>query len=148
SRERLSGAQVLDAALGQMKAIQRSSEESAIGAFNSNHRTLKDAIRRASELLHALTEPRLRDLGRARAAMTGLWPFLSEEMDLDDGLRSRAAALGDLLKREAFFRELPAIEQHTTALEAEHARRYQEAVTERSAAYKKAFDQLVKTPGW
>ena len=147
-RERLPGAQVLEAALGQMKAILRGSEDGALGAFNSSHRTLKDAVRRASELQNALTEPNLRDLARARAALLGSWPFLEAEVDLDDGLRSKAAALVDLLKRETFFRELPGIDQHTRAIETEYARRYQEAMAERGVVYKKALDRLVKTPGW
>ena len=148
SRERLPGVAVLEAALGHMKAIQRCSEESAILAFNGNHRTLKDAIKRASELSHLLNEPTLRDLARAKAAMANLWPFLKAEADLDDGLRARAEALADALQRETFFRELPSIEQHTTAIEAEYARRYQEAIAERGVVYKKALDRLVKTAGW
>jgi hypothetical protein len=148
SRERLPGASVLDAALGQMKAIQRSSEESAIGAFNSNHRTLKDAVKRAAELGQVLTEPRLRDLTRAKSVMAAPWGFLQEEVDLDDGLRAKATELGDLMKRETFFRELPTIEQHTTAIETEYARRYQEALAERSVVYKKAFERLAKAAGW
>lgn len=146
--ERLPGAAVLDMALSQMKAIQRGSERNALGGFTSAHRTIKDAIRRSSEVGRALSEPRLRDLARAKQALSALWPFLDEEADLDEALRTRAAALTDLLKRETFFRELPAIDQHTTAIEAEYGRRYQESLGERVAAYEKAFARLVQTPGW
>jgi hypothetical protein len=38
---------------------------------------------------------------------------------LDDGLADAAKALEDLLARESFYREMPAIEQHTRAIEAE-----------------------------
>ena len=62
--------------------------------------------------------------------------------------RTRAASLEDLLARETFFKELPAIEQHAKAIEAEYARRFDEALDARVAAYTKAFDTLVKTPGW
>jgi hypothetical protein len=59
-----------------------------------------------------------------------------------------AAALEDLLARESFYKELPAIEQNTKALEVDYDKRFEEALTARIAAYTKAFDRLVKTPGW
>ena len=61
---------------------------------------------------------------------------------------ARRAALDDLLARETFFRELPAIEQHAQRNRGRVRRRYDEALDARVAAYTKAFDQLVKTPGW
>jgi hypothetical protein len=100
------------------------------------------------ELEQALTEPRLRDLERARHALSGQWSFLSQEHDVSEELRTRAAALEDLLARETFFKDVPSIEQHATALEAEYERRFQEALENRIAAYSKAFETLAKTPGW
>ena len=44
----------------------------------------------------------------------------------------RAAALEDLLSRETFFRDLPAIEQHTRRIEAEYERRLEQALGSRS----------------
>ena len=61
---------------------------------------------------------------------------------------SRATELEDLLARETFFRELPAIEQHAGAIETEYERRFEDALEARVAAYTEAFDQLIKTPGW
>lgn len=145
---RLPGVAVLEGAVGQMKAILRGSEDNAIATFNSSHRAIKDAVKRASELEHALTEPRLRDLERARQAVTVSWPFLQQEADISEDLRGKARALEDLLARETFFRELPTIEQHAHAIEGEYDRRYEEAMTARIGAYKKAFDRLAKTPGW
>jgi hypothetical protein len=145
---RLPGVTVLEGALGQIKAILRGSEDNAIATFNSSHRAIKDAIKRASELEQALTEPRLRDLERARQAVTLAWPFLQQESDTSEDLRAKAGALEDLLARETFFRELPTIEQHAHAIEAEYDRRYVEAMDARVAAYEKAFDRLIKTPGW
>jgi hypothetical protein len=145
---RLPGATILEGAVGQMKAILRGSEDNAIATFNSSHRAMKDAIKRASELEQALSEPRLRDLERARQAVTVAWQFLQQEADISDDLRTKACTLEDLLARETFFRELPAIEQHTHAIETEYDRRYDEAMDARLAAYKKAFDRLIKTPGW
>jgi hypothetical protein len=146
--ERLPGSGVLDGALGQMKAILRGSDDNAISTFNASHRSIKDAIKRASELEQALTEPHLRDLGRARQAATVAWPFLRQEPDVDEGLRTKAAALDDLLAKETFFRELPMIDQHARAIDTEYERRFEEASRERVDAYTKAFARLVKTPGW
>lgn len=148
SAHRLPGGVVLDDAIGQMKAILRGSEDNAIATFNTSYRAIKDAIKRAVELEQALSEPRLIDLERARKAQGVLWNFLSQESDIADELRTRAAELQDLLARETFFKELPAIEQHTKAIETEYSRRFDEAVDARVAAYTKAFEKLVKTPGW
>jgi hypothetical protein len=145
---RLPGGTVLDSAIAQMKAILRGSEDNAIATFNTSHRGIKDAIKRAVELEQVLSEPRLYDLERARKAQSVLWSFLSQESDITDELRTRAVSLEDLLARESFFKELPFIEQHTKAIETEYARREDEALEACVAAYTKAFDKLIKTPGW
>lgn len=145
---RLPGGTVLDNAIGQMKAILRGSEDNAIATFNTSHRGIKDAIKRAIELEQVLGEPRLHDLERARRAQGALWSFLSQESDITNELRTCASSLEDLLARETFFKELPSIEQHTKAIETEYARREDEALDARVAAYTKAFDKLIKTPGW
>jgi len=145
---RLPGGTVLENAIGQMKAILRGSEDNAIATFNASHRAIKDAIKRAVELEQVLSEPRLHDLERARNAQSNLWTFLKQEADIPDDLRMRATELEDLLQRETFFKELPAIEQHTRALELEYQRRFDEALDARVAAYTKAFDELANTPGW
>jgi hypothetical protein len=146
--QHLPGRAVLDDAIGHMKAILRGSEDSAIGTFNTSHRAIKDAIRRAVELEQVLSDQRLRDLKRAREAQSGLWSFLSQEADIADELRTRATELDDLLQRETFFRELPAIGQHTKAMEVEYQERFNEALDARVAAYTRAIEKLVKTPGW
>jgi hypothetical protein len=145
---RLPGASVLEGAIGQMKAILRGSEDNAIATFNASHRSIKDAIKRAVELEQALSEPRLRDLDRARDALRGAWTFLNNEEDLSEDLRAKEADLVDLLARETFYRELPTIERHTSAIEAEYERRYEEALEARRAAYTKALDRLTQTRGW
>lgn len=145
---RLPGGAALDGAIGQMKAILRGSEDNAIATFNTSHRGIKDAIKRAVKLERELTEPRLHDLERARNAQASLWSFLSQEANIADELRGRAASLEDMLARETFFNELPAIEQHAKSIEAEYARRFDDALDARIAAYTKAFDTLIKTAGW
>jgi hypothetical protein len=46
----LPGDGILETALGQIKAILRGSEDTAIGTFNASFRSIKDAIKRAAEL--------------------------------------------------------------------------------------------------
>jgi hypothetical protein len=145
---RLPGGAVLEGALGQMKAILRGSEDNALATFNSSHRSIKEAIKRAAELEKNLTEPRLHDLERARQALATAWPFLVQEADISEGLRAAAATLEDLLAREGFYKELPAIEQHTKSIEVDFDHRYEEALAARMAAYAVALDLLVMTPGW
>jgi hypothetical protein len=145
---RLPGGGLLESAIGQMKAILRGSEDNAIATFNTSHRAIKDAVKRAVELEQALNEPRLHDLERARTAQRSLWGFLSEEADIEGDLRVRATELEDLLQRETFFKELPTIEQHTKALETEYRKRFDQALDARVKAYEGAFEKLVATPGW
>jgi hypothetical protein len=145
---RLPGGSVLDGALGQMKAILRGSEDNAIATFNTSHRGIKDAIKRAVELGQVLSEPHLRDLERARKALGVRWDFLSQEPDITDALRAVAAELGDRLERETFFKDLAHIDQHTKAIEAEYTRREREALDARVDAYTRALETLTSTPGW
>lgn len=144
----LPGWQVLDSALGQMKAILRGSDEQAVSTFNTCHKTLKDAIKRGAEIEHALTESHLALLERARRARSVLWPFLKIEAELPEELPARAESLADLLERETFFKEFPAIEQQTKALEAEYKGRREAAQQSRIESYAKAIAKLGETPGW
>ena len=114
--------------------------------FNSSHRSIKEAIKRAAELEQCLDEIRLKDLERARRALVMAWPFLSQESDVSNELRDSAATLGDLLERESFYKELPAIDQNTRAIEAEYNTRLEDAIDARIVVYSEALDQLVATP--
>jgi hypothetical protein len=145
---RLPGTAMLEGAIGQMKAVLRGSEDNAIATFNASYRSIKDAIKRATELEQALSEPRLRDLERAREALKAAWPFLRSEPHISEDLGVKATELEDLMARETFYRELPTIEQHASAIEAEYERRYDEALDARVAAYTEALDKLVHIPGW
>lgn len=144
----LPGADVLRTSLEQMRSIRAGKEDHAILTFNAAYKELKEAIKRGAELSQALTEPRLHDLARARTAHDTLWPFLQDESDLDEALREDADQLADLMARETFFRELPAIDEHARALESEHQSRHRQAVEARSEAYQQALNTLQSTPGW
>ena len=144
----LPGEEVLRTALDEMRSIRSGKEDQAILTFNGAHKGLKEAIRRGAELAQCLHEPVLHDLARARTALAQLWPFLEGEGDLDDSVRTHAEALADLMARETFFRELPAIGEHTRALEKEYERCRKEATDARAAAYAEAVTTLNATPGW
>jgi hypothetical protein len=148
AKHRLPGGTVLENAIGQMKSILRGSEDNAIATFNTSHRAIKDAIRRAAELDRVLDQSCLHGLERARRSLANLWPFVSQESDVSDDLRASATSLKDLLERETFFKELSAVEQHTKAIEIEYGRRFDEALDARVSAYAAALEALTKTAGW
>ena len=147
-KQGLPGGEVIEAALSNIVGFRRQRDCQALKAFTACHQALKEAIKRGAELANALTKPALRDIGRARQALDGLWPFLQGEPDLDDQTREHADHLADLMARETFYRELPAIDQHARAIETAYEARHQQAVAARTQAYHRALEQLRATPGW
>lgn len=145
---RLPGGGVLDAALGHIKAILRGSEDNAIATFNASHKSIKEAVQRAGQLDHALSERHLANLARARRGLSELWGFLQTEPDVPDPVRAKAAELEDLLARETFFKELSAIDHAAATIEAEYQRRYDAALDARTAAYEDACTRFRKAPAW
>lgn len=144
----LPGATVLQEAIDQMRAIRGGNEDDAILAFNGAHKALKEAVKRASEVATALTEPRLLDLKRARNALDSHWGFLDQEADLPDGLRPRAEALADMMARETFYRELAQIDQHAAAIDGEYQARFEAAAVARTECYQQALAALRDNPAW
>jgi thioredoxin-like negative regulator of GroEL len=145
---RLPGVAVLDTALDEIRAIQRTPEAAVIADFNSSHQTIKEAIRRANELSTALTPGALEQLRLAATVMHTQWPVLAAEPDLSDETRSSAGALEDLLARETFFRELADIERHRAVIASDHDARFDAALKRKVAVYQAALDELVATAGW
>ena len=145
---RLPGPSVLQEAIDQMRAIRAGSEDDGIVAFNGSHKAIKDAVKRASELRAALTEPRLADLERARRVVSTTWPVLGQEADLPEAVRTKAASLTDLLAKETFYRDLPSIEQQATAVEGEYRSRFNAAVAARAEAYNHALQSLRQNEAW
>ncbi len=144
----LPGADVLAEALEKLRSIRTGNEEQAIKVFNGTHAGLKEAIKRGAELAQALDTHGLNIVRRARETQRLCWPFLSQEDDLEPALHDHAGQLDDLLRRETFFRELPPIDHHASALAAAFKHRYDAAVTQRDAAYTAALQTLRETPGW
>jgi hypothetical protein len=144
----LPGVDVLRGSLDQMRSIRSGKEDNAILSFNAAHKEIKEAVKRSAELAQALTTPRLHDLGRARKALDALWTFLQDEPDLSPSHREHADKLRDLLAKETFFRELPAIDEHTRELETEFKKRHDQAAQARVAAYGQSLVKLKSTPSW
>ena len=144
----LPGGEVLAAALSNIIGFRRQRDCQALKAFTACHQALKEAIKRGAELTSALTGPAFLDLGRARRALGSLWPFLQQEPDLSEVDREHAAQLADLMARESFFRELPAIDQHAKGLEIAYRERLDKALAARAQAYEEALRQLRGTSGW
>ena len=144
----LPGALVLGDAADLMRAVRSGGEEQAISTFNSSYQEIKEAIKRAADLTAVITEPKLMDLGAAKDALAVMWPFLQKEPDLADAYRDHAEKLSDLLARETFYKELPAIDQHARELKKEYQRRFDAAAQARKQAYEAAVQTLETTPGW
>ena len=142
------GVEVLRSALDQMRSILNANEHDAILAFNAAYKELKDATKRGADLAAALTPLRLREIEDARRALQTYRTFLKDESNLREDVRRHAEMLGDLLQRETFFRDFPAIEQHARALSAEYRSRHEAAAAQRTKAYRDALDKLFGTPGW
>lgn len=144
----LPGAEVVDAVLNQMKAIQRGTEDVVIGEFNNSYQNIKDGIRRSGELNQHLTPTVIADLEAARRVLRNQWPFLDSELYLDQAVRDAADNLRDLVERETFYRELADIDACRMTIENEHDRRHKEALEAKVTAYADAIEQLSLTPGW
>lgn len=147
-QNQLPGAEILRSALDQMRSIRTGKEEHAILTFIAAYKDLKEAIKRGAELAQVLTEPRLHDLNSARRVLSEVWSFLKDEPDLADDIRDHAEKLRDLMAKESFFRDLPAIDQHTKVLDQEYNRLHSEALQARVSAYEDALKRLRSTPGW
>jgi hypothetical protein len=144
----LPGVDVLQDAADQIRAIRGGNEEQTILSFNSAFKEIKEAIKRATELKDCLTEPALQDLKRARSALRSKWAFLQQEADIGEICADHAKTLKDLLAKETFFRELPAIDQNARAIDEEYQLRYDMAVQKRVEVYTDAVAQLRSTPGY
>lgn len=144
----LPGADVLRSAMEQVDFLSSASDERAVLTFNAAHNELKEASLRVTDLAHVLTETAIGDLQEAQGTLKETWVFLKDEEDLGEAWSERAAALADLLQRETFFRELPAISGHTRALRAEYERRYDLADQARRQVYGEAVEQLAAMPEW
>ena len=148
AQHNLPGEDVLRVALDQARVIRVAKDGKAILAFNGAYKELGEAIKRSAELGDALTAPRLQDVVAARRACVDYESFLRHEPEIQEEIHGHAEKLTDLLRRETFFKEFAAIDQHARALANESASRHEMAVAKRTKAYEDALDKLRSTPGW
>ena len=144
----LPGTAVLEDALAQAKAIQRSIENTAITEFNASHQTIKEGIRRAAEIDRALTPTALSVMEAAFLTLLTQWRTLDSEPDVEPAIGDAAEKLTDAVKRETFFRDLADIQNWTSIIRAEYDRRFEEALAEKVRVYCNALAQLIDEPGW
>ena len=147
SRHQLPGADVLTPALDQLRAIRNSNDEDTVTTFVASHKALREAQARAKDLQAALTEPRLLDLARARKALDQQWPVLQQD-NPPSSLVTAASELTNLLAKETFFRDLPAIDQAATMIGAAYQVAFDAAASTRTAAYQDAVAQVKADPSF
>lgn len=147
-RHHLPGTELLSSAVSQMTQISQASEEEVILSFASGYSELKDALTRAAEIHSAIEEPQVMTLQRARHVLSHDWPFLAEESATTDEERQSAEQLSDLMQRETFYKELPAIGQQAARLQQCYRAVFDDTVQARSNCYSSAQDQLHATAGW
>jgi hypothetical protein len=146
--ESLPGGEVLSGALNVIKSLRTGSEEDVVQTFNTSHKTIKEAIDRAATLKGKVQEPSLITIRNARVAVATMWPFLDGEPDTDPTLRESATRLADLLKRETFFEEIPAISQTAAAIRDAYSTKFKQTASTRAEAYAAAMIELKAVPGW
>jgi hypothetical protein len=144
----LPGASVLKDCLDQIQAIRRGNHEQTIIGFRATYTQIKEAIQRTNDLRLALTEPHLLDWSRAQKAVRSAWPFLQGESDLEDSTKEAFALLDDVMRKETFFREFPAIDQNARKIEEDYLARYNVAASSRIAAYTDAISQVKGHVSW
>ena len=142
------GASVLKECLDQIHAIRRGNDEQTITGFRATYNQIKEGIQRANDLRDALTEPRIHDWKRAQASIQSAWPFLQGEPDLEESTKEAFALLDDVMRKETFFREFPAIDQSARTIEEDYRARHKAAADARLAAYTDAIVQVKSHASW
>ena len=147
-RRDLPGSERLSEALGSMREIRAAADTRTLQLFNGAHKLVQEANERGRELLEMLTEGALDDLTEARTTLETLWPVMRAEPESDPALTEHAEALGDLLKRETFFRDLAEIGSRARAIRDAHEAAWTAAADARKEAYEEALEGLGQTAGW
>ena len=148
ARERLPGEEPLQAAQNVAAEIQAGSDAKAVNAFNTGHKTLEHALDRLRQLEEHLHEAALEQIRAARRALDSEWPALEADGYGDPALQDSVDAIADILSKETFYNELPALATATSHVHQAYAGRHADAARERAEAYSAALEKLEATPGW
>lgn len=144
----LLGQDPLLAAQSVVSELQAGSDEKVVNAFNTGHKALEHGLGRLKRLEEHLHEAALEQLRAARRALEVEWPALRADGQSDGTLQDPVEAIADILSKETFFNELPALATATQQVQQAHAARLAEAATERAETYNAALAQLEATGGW
>lgn len=148
SRERLPGLEPLLAAQAVASELQSATDVQAVRAFNTGHKTLEHGLERLRQLEEHLHEAALEQLRAARRALETEWPALKADGYADGTLQDSLDAIADVLSKETFYHELPALASATAQVQQSYAGRFDKAAAERAETYGAALEKLESTPGW
>jgi len=148
SSERLPGLEPLQAAQSVASELQSAGDIKAVRAFNTGHKTLEHGLERLRRLEEQLTYAALEQLRAARRALDTEWPALKSDGFADDTLQDALDAIADVLAKETFYNELPALASATAQVQRAYSARFAQAVAERVATYSAATRKLEATVGW
>jgi hypothetical protein len=148
SRERLAGQEPLQAAQAVASELQSAADVQAVRAFNTGHKTLEHGLERLRQLEDHLHDAALEQIRAARRALETEWPALEADGLTDGTLQDSVDAIADILSKETFYKDLPALATAAAQVQHGYAARFAEAAAERSEAYSAAIEKLQATEGW
>ena len=146
--EHLPGQDTLDAAQNLAIELQSGTDSQVVKAFLAGHKALEHGLERLQQLEEHLHEAALEQLRAARRAVALEWPALEQDGLTDSELEDAADAITDILAKETFYKELPALNTASAKVQAAFGSRYEQAAAERAETYQAALEKLASTPGW
>ena len=126
----------------------RAPDAKAVNAFNTGHKTLEHGLDRLRQLEEHLHEAALEQIRAARRALESEWPALEADGYGDGALQDSVDAIADILSKETFYNELPALATATAQVQQAYAARHRRGCRERAEAYSAALEKLEATAGW
>lgn len=148
ARERLAGQEPLQAAQSVASELQSGTDDQAVKAFITGHKTLEHGLERLQKLEEHLHDAALEQLRAGRRAAESEWPALEADGVTDGQLQDAVAVIRDILAKETFYTEMPALATATAQVQGAYAARFAEAAAERAETYGAALKKLTQTPGW
>lgn len=148
SRERLAGQESLQSAQLVVAEVLATRDAPAIRAFVVGHKSVEHGLERLQRLEEHLHEAALEQLRAARRATDVELPAVRADGCLDTGLDEAADVIRDVLAKETFFDELPALAASSGRIHDTYAARHAQATAARHGAYEAALETLQETPGW
>jgi hypothetical protein len=146
--ENLPGQDALLAVKNLAAELQSVQDSRAISVFVTGHKALEHGLDRLQELEEYLHDAALEQLRAARRAVTVEWPALEADGMTETALKDAADAIADILAKETFYKELPALNSATAQIQTAFNGRYEEAVERQRKTYEAALEKLAQSPAW